>query len=175
MWGCVWESKLDGHFLPLVQLLKSLWKPCFYTEGHHSEGVKVGCPSEVPVFASSGPFGSNTSTPDQMISELQQKVCRLRVYCHLISCLIKAEFTRVPRCNIHALGGCCEVLDIKEHFQSSCSIPTEQTLQFGSRGASRCALLEAALPARVIYHLPAVLNFIWIEMKKKRCSPPDLS
>lgn len=25
------------------------------------------------------------------------------------------------------------------------------------------------------HHLPAVLNFIWIEMKKERCSPADLS
>lgn len=32
-----------------------------------------------------------------------------------------------------ALRGCCEIFNIKVLFQDSCSIPTEQTLQFVQR------------------------------------------
>lgn len=98
------------------------------------------------------------TTPDQRLSELQLKVCRLRVY--LVSFLNnttrRAGFTRVPRTRWEAVAS---FLDIKEPFQSPCSIPTEQALQLGSGGAWRCALLEAALLACVISPFTCCFEF----------------
>lgn len=77
--------------------------PCenhVFTEGHHSEGVKVSCTSEVRAFASSGPFRYYINPPDQMISALQQKVCRLFVYRRLISLIQKDSQSRVYTCTM---------------------------------------------------------------------------
>ena len=69
-------------------------------------------------------------------------------------------------------------------FYNSCSIPTEQTLQFVQRELQHLArqtlLTEHVAGGTVAcvwyYHLPAVLNFIWIGMKRsgRRCSLEDV-
>lgn len=75
----------------------------------------------------------------------------------------------------HVLRGCCEIFNIKVCFQNSCSIPTEQTLSVcAERAVAPCAAnsFNGACCWRHrcllvwYYHLPAVLNFIWIEMKR---------
>lgn len=83
----------------------------------------------------------------------------------LITRLAEPGFTRVPRTRWEAVAS---FLDIKEPFQSSCSIPTKQTLQLGSGGAWRCALLEAALLACVISPFTCCFEFYlnWDEKAK---------
>lgn len=73
------------------------------------------------------------------------------------------------------LSGSCEIFNIKVCFQNSCSIPTEQTLQFVQKELQHLArqtlLMEHVAGGNVtclyditIYLL--LLNFIWIGMKR---------
>lgn len=156
-----------SHFVPVVEWLKR--KPGFYI----SKGRKVAClrqthtrwplwvhlctntpGSDVLGAPTEGASSPCLPSPDLILNKTTRRGSVLHVYRALY---------------IHALGGCCEVLNIKEHFQSSCWIPTEQTLLFGSgAGASRCALLEAALLACVISPFTCCFEFYlnWDEKEK---------
>lgn len=176
---CVWESKLNGYFLPLVQLLKSLWKPCFYTEGHRSEGVNVSCTSEVHAFASSGPFRYYIDPPHT--HDLSAPTEGVLSFCLPSPDLLNTQRLAEPSLHMYHAGistrweSVARFSTLKSIFRVLVQFPRSKRSSLGAavpRGVRcwrrRCLLVW-------YHHLPAVLNFIWIEMKKERCSPADLS